>query len=56
VSLIQKSQSVPFALKGNTSKFIFPWVVEDEVASQVFNLFCEETTEKVEEQLRRRIN
>jgi len=38
------------------SKFIFPWVEEDEVASHVFDLICQEATEKVEEQFRRRIN
>ena len=38
------------------SKFIFPWVEEDEVAAQVFDLICEEATEKVEEQYKRRIN
>jgi hypothetical protein len=37
-------------------KFIFPWVEEDEVASRVFDLICQEATEKVEEQFRRRIN
>ena len=39
-----------------TSKFIFPWLAEDEVASHVFDLICQEATEKVEEQFRRRIN
>jgi hypothetical protein len=38
------------------SKFIFPWVEEDEVAAHVFDLICQEATEKVEEQFRRRIN
>ena len=40
----------------SASKFIFPWVEEDEVAAHVFDLICKEATEKVEEQFRRRIN
>lgn len=36
------------------SKFIFPSVKEDEVAAHVFDLICEEATEKVEEQFKRR--
>ena len=33
----------------SASKFLFPWVREDEVASHVFDLICDEATEKVEE-------
>jgi hypothetical protein len=40
----------------SASKFIFPWVEEDETASHVFDLICQEATEKVEEQFKRRIN
>jgi hypothetical protein len=40
----------------SASKFSFPWVEEDEVAAQVFDLICQEATENVEEQFRRRIN
>jgi hypothetical protein len=40
----------------SASKFIFPWVEEDETASHVFDLICQEAREKVEEQFRLGIN
>ena len=40
----------------SASKFLFPWVEEDEVACQVFDLICQEATEKFEEQFKRHTN
>jgi hypothetical protein len=40
----------------SASKFIFPLVAEDEVAAHVFDLICQEATEKVEDEFQRRIN
>ena len=42
--------------KLSASKFIFPWVEEDETASQVFDQVCDEATEKVGEEFKRRVN
>jgi hypothetical protein len=36
------------------SEFVFSWVKQDKVAAHVFDLICQEATEKVEEQFKRR--